>query len=352
MTPKKLLVVNSSLVCTLVFYFLLVIPAHSATWVTSDPLNPSFELVGDVKYDYDPSINKVTITYQYKNSTGSTLNSPRFVNLFLWSNDICSTSWDVMSYNGSGVFSNSDQSATVVSPDGYVNWHSLITNPTPPLNSIGMFPDPPFPTQSTQSGVVYPYWNFCTSANGSWENNTIATITTSWNVSNPYWIQSASWIIYCNGGDCPSLPDADSDSVVDCYDNCPNRPNDSGLGTCVKTQAGFTVSYRVGNPKQYITCTSNADCTSTGGTCQLVQGDCNGNFVGDVCECYANFNYPTDLKVNASDLGVFKLEYGRVDCNTTPPPCRADVNNDGKVNASDLGMFKNEYGRIDCPALP
>jgi len=77
-----------------------------------------------------------------------------------------------------------------------------------------------------------------------------------------------------------------------------------------------------------------------------------GNGIGDACECYANFNYPNDLKVNASDLGVFKLEYGRIDCKTTPPLCKADGNNDGKVNAQDLGLFKNEYGRIDCPALP
>ena len=146
--------------------------------------------------------------------------------------------------------------------------------------------------------------------------------------------------------------DADCDNIGDVCDNCLTHLNSPSLGTCVKTQAGMTVSYRVGDPKEYITCTSDADCTSTGGSCQLAQGDCNGNTVGDVCECYANFNYPTDLKVNASDLGKYKLEYGRIDCKTVPPPCEADGNNDGKVNASDLGLFKNEYGRIDCPALP
>ena len=146
--------------------------------------------------------------------------------------------------------------------------------------------------------------------------------------------------------------DTDCDGILDEEDNCPTTPNGSLLGTCVTTKGGMIVSYRVGNPKDYITCDSDDDCTPTGGTCQMEQGDCNGNTVGDVCECYANFNYPTDLKVNASDLGVFKLEYGRIDCNTTPPPCRADGNDDGKVNAQDLGLFKNEYGRIDCPALP
>ena len=161
------------------------------------------------------------------------------------------------------------------------------------------------------------------------------------------------------GDACDECTDTDSDGfgnpefiINTCPDdNCPTTPNGT-LGTCVKTQAGMTVSYRIGDPKDYITCTSDADCTSTGGTCQLAQGDCNGNGSGDVCECYANFNYPTDLKVNASDLGVYKLEYGRIDCKTTQPPCQADGNNDGKVNAQDLGLFKNEYGRIDCPVLP
>jgi hypothetical protein len=112
------------------------------------------------------------------------------------------------------------------------------------------------------------------------------------------------------------------------------------------------VSYREGDPKDYITCTSGDDCTSTDGTkCSMNQEDCNDNGVGDAGECYANFNYPTDLKVNISDLGIYKLEYGRIDCDTEPY-CQADANNDGKVNSSDLGLLKNEYGRIDCPALP
>ena len=113
----------------------------------------------------------------------------------------------------------------------------------------------------------------------------------------------------------------------------------------------MVVSYRVGVPKDYITCTSGADCIATLSSCQLVQGDYNGNGIGDVCECYANFTYPNDLRVNVSDLGVFKQEYGRTNC-TEPPECKADGNGDGKVNAQDLGLFKNEYGRIDCPAVP
>jgi len=156
---------------------------------------------------------------------------------------------------------------------------------------------------------------------------------------------------------CPTNPtfcpivDSDGDGVDDCSDNCPNHPNGPSLGTCTKIQAGLYVSYREGDPKHYVTCNSDSDCQTTGG-CQKAQEDSDFDGCGDVCECYANFNYPTDLKVNASDLGVFKLEYGRIDCHTVPPPCRADGNDDGKVNAQDLGLFKNEYGRIDCPACP
>jgi hypothetical protein len=136
-----------------------------------------------------------------------------------------------------------------------------------------------------------------------------------------------------------------------CDDNCPAAPNGPSLGTCVKTQGGEVVSYRVGEPKHYITCTSDPDCTPTGGTCQLLPGDSNGNGLGDACECYTNFNYPSDLKVNLSDLGLLKGEYGNNECSESNP-CSADANNDGKVNLQDLGLLKNEYGRQDCPALP
>jgi hypothetical protein len=112
----------------------------------------------------------------------------------------------------------------------------------------------------------------------------------------------------------------------------------------------MVVSYRVGDPNDYITCTSDAACTATGGTCQMEQGDCNENGVGDAGECYANFNYPTDLKVNISGLSELKEEFGRIDCSESMP-CNADGNGDGKVNSSDLSLLKNEYGRIDCPAV-
>jgi len=133
-------------------------------------------------------------------------------------------------------------------------------------------------------------------------------------------------------------------------DNCPEHPNGSPIGTCVKIKGGMIVSYRVGDPKSFITCTSDADCEATGGTCQMEQGDCNGNGCGDVCECYMDCNNTGagDGKVTGSDLGVLKNEYGRFDCGELDP-CYADGNEDGKVTGADLSLLKNEYGRFDCP---
>ncbi|KPJ55836.1 MAG: hypothetical protein AMJ42_06170 [Deltaproteobacteria bacterium DG_8] len=136
-------------------------------------------------------------------------------------------------------------------------------------------------------------------------------------------------------------------------DNCPDTPNGEELGTCVKTIAGIVVSYRVGEPKSFITCTSDADCLATGGTCQLEQGDCNDNGCGDACECYMDCNNSGagDGKVAGTDLGVLKGEYGRFGCSPSNP-CYADGNENGEVTGTDLSLLKNEYGRFDCPACP
>ena len=50
--------------------------------------------------------------------------------------------------------------------------------------------------------------------------------------------------------------DTDGDGVEDAVDNSPSMPNGSLLGTCVKTKAGVFVSYRVGDPGEFFTCTS------------------------------------------------------------------------------------------------
>jgi len=114
--------------------------------------------------------------------------------------------------------------------------------------------------------------------------------------------------------------DTDSDGTPNDDDNCSEVPNGPVSGTCVKTKADMVVSYRVGEPKEFITCTSDLDCEATGDTCHMEQGDCNGNGCGDVCECY-------------------------MDCNNSGA-------GDGKVTGADLSLLKNEYGRFDCPACP
>ena len=130
-----------------------------------------------------------------------------------------------MSYDGAGEFSNIGQSATAVGPDELFDWHGLITAPTPPLDSSGLFPA--LPTQTTQEGVSYPSWNLCTVTAGNWADNEVATFSTSWTVLNPYWVQSLNWIATCEGLDCPAFPDFDDDSdgVTVCEDNCPDDPN-------------------------------------------------------------------------------------------------------------------------------
>ncbi|KPJ57593.1 MAG: hypothetical protein AMJ42_04670, partial [Deltaproteobacteria bacterium DG_8] len=138
------------------------------------------------------------------------------------------------------------------------------------------------------------------------------------------------------------LPDSDNDGIPDNDDDCSEHPNGQDLGTCVKEKAGMIASYRVGDPKSFITCTSDAQCTPTGGTCQLGQGDCNGNSCGDVCECYMDCNNSGagDGKVTGSDLGVLKGEYGRFDCSELDP-CYADGNEDGKVTGADLSLLND-----------
>ena len=146
--------------------------------------------------------------------------------------------------------------------------------------------------------------------------------------------------------------DYDCDGLIDEEDNCPEHHNGPFIGTCVITKSGMVVSYRVEG--HFITCFSDNDCAATtGATCQMSQGDCNGNGCGDVCECLLDCNKDGvgDGKVTGSDLGVLKGEYGRWDCSELDP-CYADGNKDGKVTGSDLGLLKNEYGRWDCPACP
>jgi len=263
-----------------------------------------------------PALNKVTRTYQYKNITGSTITNPRIVTLFAWSNDICSTSWEIMTYDGSAVFSNLAQSATFENPEGLFDWHTLISSPTPPLNSSGLFPS--LPVQSTSPGVSYPYVSICTATAGQWANNEVATFSLSFgNVLNPYWVQSLSWVVSCSGGDCPAYPafDDDSDGITACFDNCPVHANAGQEDT-------------------------------------LPPG---GNGIGDACECEADFN--CDRNVDATDVGAFLGDFGRSiifnPC-TNAVPCNGDFNCDFNVDADDVAKFLEDFGRSlynnPCPS--
>jgi len=139
--------------------------------------------------------------------------------------------------------------------------------------------------------------------------------------------------------------DNDCDGMPDDEDNCRETPNGPNLGTCVKTISGVVVSYRVGDLKSFITCTNDADCEATGGTCQLEQRNCNDNNCGDVCECYADGN--KDGRVTIWDHILYKQEFGK-NCGEEDP-CQADYNEDGRVSIWDYVLYKHEFGKMDCP---
>jgi len=147
----------------------------------------------------------------------------------------------------------------------------------------------------------------------------------------------------CNDIDnCPNITnhnqiDADLDGPGDVCDNCPNKPNGPDAGTCVKIVGGVLIGTG-------IVCYGLEDCNEAE-ICDMEQGDCNSNNIGDACECYADANH--DSKVNTSDLGIMKIEFFRTNCATVP--CQADLNGDNKVNTSDLGIMKVQFFKTGCP---
>ena len=65
---------------------------------------------------------------------------------------------------------------------------------------------------------------------------------------------------------------------------------------------------------------------------ELVAGDVNG-----------------DDKINISDMGAFRQEFGKVGENIANT--LTDVNGDGKVNIADMGIFRQNFGKTaekDC----
>jgi hypothetical protein len=146
----------------------------------------------------------------------------------------------------------------------------------------------------------------------------------------------------CNDTDiCPYDPynDKDEDALCGNADNCPTTPNSSALGTCVKYIYGIIKGTGV-------TCTPGGTECPTEQSCQLEPGDINGNGIGDACECYADAA-TKDGKVNLTDLGKLKSEFGRTNCATVS--CVADYNSDNKVNLTDLSILKSEFGKTNCP---
>lgn len=134
-----------------------------------------------------------------------------------------------------------------------------------------------------------------------------------------------------------SAQDTDSDGIPDAEDNCPFTANGPSLGTCTVIYFGKVMG--TGD-----NCTDNSMC-SEGETCQMEQGDCNGNSIGDVCECYADFD--NDTQVGLFDLITMKSEFGRFDCNETG--CETDCSGDGKVSLQDEVILRFEIGKKGCP---
>jgi hypothetical protein len=132
--------------------------------------------------------------------------------------------------------------------------------------------------------------------------------------------------------------DSDADGIGDVCDNCPMHSNGPAYGTCVRSLSEVVIGSEV-------PCTAGGQCEA-GKTCQMEQGDCNGNGIGDVCECYADCDCSTN--VNLSDLVMMKAQYLRDDCATHL--CQADCNGDKQVNLSDLVIVKAQYFRNDCPS--
>ena len=93
-----------------------------------------------------------------------------------------------------------------------------------------------------------------------------------------------------------------------------------------------------------VMCTDDVLCEE-GETCQMEQGDINGDGIGDACECYADI--ACDTKVDLQDLVILKGEFN-ADCNINA--CQADCNGDDKVNLQDLVILKAEFGKTGCPA--
>ncbi len=69
-------------------------------------------------------------------------------------------------------------------------------------------------------------------------------------------------------------------------------------------------------------------------------------YVETVEPCAGDIN--GDHNVDASDLVILAIEFGRTDCTVTNP-CQGDINSDGRVDILDLALLAANFGRTDCP---
>ena len=164
----------------------------ASTFLAPIPLSSAIQL-NNMTYSYDPAAQTLTKTYELQNISGGTLTNPRLVNLFLWSNNLCSApaaAWATMAYDGTSIFSNADQSAKAANNTGIMDWSADVYPAT--FSSTELFPAIT-PVQSVQSGVSYPYWD----ASGLSSIGGTATITVQFsNVANCSLIQNVVWVIY------------------------------------------------------------------------------------------------------------------------------------------------------------
>jgi hypothetical protein len=165
----------------------------ASSYLAAADLSTAIQLQ-NMTYTYDPATKTLTKTYQLLNNTGGTLTNPRLVNLFLWSNNLCSqpsAAWSTMTYNNAtSIFSNADQSATASNNTGTMDW-SVDVYPASFASTqlfLGITP-----VQSVQSGVSYPYWTI-----GSlWNNGDTVTINVQFsNILNCSLIQNVVWVVY------------------------------------------------------------------------------------------------------------------------------------------------------------
>ncbi len=190
---------QGSLVLTLLTAFLISVLTVSSvcgqTYIAApSPLDSVLELT-DLQYSYNPNTQTLTKSYTFKNISGQTIENPRLVNLFHWSQTICATVWTAMVYDGTGTFSNSDQSVTVSNNDGSIDWSASVIPAS--IDSTNLFPA--LQVQVVQVGIQYPYWNI-PGYPLLWPDGQSATVQVEFsNVQNCNWVQNMVWLVYEQG---------------------------------------------------------------------------------------------------------------------------------------------------------